>query len=417
MNDSSYYKRFRDAVMREIKNDKEVLRIKMFGNFSMMYGGISLLGKKVSETQFTYLMQILLHNKETGISRERLEELIFGDRDIKNVHHAMQSIIYNAKNKLKKSGLPDANYIKQEKGIFYWTDEIPVVKDTAEFETLCREADETENVDDKLQLIFDACHRYSGEFLAANAGIVWVAAEARRYRKMFYRCVEYAAQILREREDFMQLEKLGRYASGIAPFADWECLTMEALIGMGRYEEAIDLYAATVDMYFQERGIRPSEKMMESLSRLENQMTHPCEMLETIQDKLMEEGEHRGGYMCTYPVFRGIYRMVTRMMERGGQSVYLMLCTIVDSKGNPMKDGEQLDDLSDRLGDAIRRSIRQGDAINRYGKGQYLVLLVNTTYENCSIVKKRINSNFLIGRQRTGVKYHVSPVRCKSVDL
>lgn len=105
------------------------------------------------------------------------------------------------------------------------------------------------------------------------------------------------------------------------------------------------------------------------------------------------------------------------MMERGGQSVYLMLCTIVDSKGNPMKDGEQLGDLSDRLGDAIRRSIRQGDAINRYGKGQYLVLLVNTTYENCSIVKKRINSNFLIGRQRTGVKYHVSPVRCKSADV
>ena len=57
MNDSSYYKRFGDAVMSEIKNDKEVLRIKMFGNFSMMYRGISLLGKKVSETQFTYLMQ------------------------------------------------------------------------------------------------------------------------------------------------------------------------------------------------------------------------------------------------------------------------------------------------------------------------------------------------------------------------
>lgn len=403
--------------MEETIKGKKVLKIKMFGNFSMMYGDTSLLGKKVSETQFSYLMQILLHNRNTGVSREHLEEMLFGDRDIKNVHHTMQSVIYNAKNKLKKAGLPDVNYIRLEKGVFYWTDEIPVVEDATEFEELCKAAEEAEDVDTKLQLLLDACHCYTGDFLSMYVGVMWAAAEARKYRKLFYNCVEEAAQILREREDFMQLEKLGIYASTIAPFADWECLTMEALIGLGRYEEATKLYASTVDLYFQERGIRPSEKLMESLNRLEGQMIHPCEMIDTIQDKLMEDGEHRGGYLCTYPVFRGIYRMVTRMMERGGQSVYLMLCTVVDSKGNPMKEGEQLEELSGRLGDAICKSIRQGDAINRYGKGQYLVLLVNTTLENCSIIQKRINSNFIVGRQRTGVEYHVSPVRCESTEF
>ena len=105
--------------------------------------------------------------------------------------------------------------------------------------------------------------------------------------------------------------------------------------------------------------------------------------------------------------------MVTRMMDRGGQSVYLMLCTIIDSKGNPMKDGEPLEQLSRRLGDAICASIRHGDAVNRYGPGQYLVLLVNTTIENCAMIQKRINNNFLIGRQRTGVQYYVSSVTCE----
>lgn len=403
--------------MNEIKCEKDALKVKMFGNFSMMYRGTSLLGKMVSETQFTYLMQILLHNWKTGVSREHLEEMMFADRDIKNVHHTMQSVIYNAKRKLKKFGLPDVNYIKLENGVFYWTEEIPVVEDAAEFEELCKAAEEAENEDEKLQLLIDACHCYTGDFLSMYVSTIWIASEARKYRKKFYSCVEQAAQILREREDFMQLEKLGLYASGIAPFADWECLTMEALIGMGRFEEAANLYASTVDLYFQERGIRPSEKMMESLNRLEEQMVHPCEILETIQEKLMEEQKHRGGYVCSYPIFRGIYRMVTRMMERGGQSVYLMLCTVVDSKGNPMKEGSQLDELSGRLGDAIRKSIRQGDVINRYGKGQFLVLLVNTTLENCSIIQKRINSNFLVGRQRTGVEYHVSPVRCKSTEF
>ena len=106
------------------------------------------------------------------------------------------------------------------------------------------------------------------------------------------------------------------------------------------------------------------------------------------------------------------------MMERGGQSVYLMLCTVVDSKGIPMREGPLLGELSHRLEEAIRLSVRRGDAINRYGAGQYLLLLVNTTRENCRILQKRINCRFLTGRQRTGVQYYVNSVICEadSVD-
>ena len=93
-----------------LKNQEDnALHVKMFGNFSILYQGKSLLGKKVSETQFSYLMQILLHNRTEGVPREQLEEMLFGDRDIKNIHHTMQSVIYNAKNKLKKAGLPETN--------------------------------------------------------------------------------------------------------------------------------------------------------------------------------------------------------------------------------------------------------------------------------------------------------------------
>lgn len=186
---------------------------------------------------------------------------------------------------------------------------------------------------------------------------------------------------------------------------------MEALVGMGRYDEASNLYSKTVDVYFEERGLKPSKRLLEMLNNLGEQVEHQYDVLDNIQNSLNEDRESvKGGYLCSFPVFQGIYRMVYRMMERGGQSVYLMLCTIVDSKGNPMRDGEKLDELSGRLGDAICHSIRHGDAVNRYGKGQYLVLLVNITRENCEIVSKRINRNFLTGRQRTGVQYTVNRV-------
>lgn len=393
----------------------QILQVQMFGRFRMTWNGKPLAGGgRSSESQFNYLMQLLLHYREKGVSRDMLEHVLFEDRDLANVHHAMRSVIYNTKKKLYASGLPEIPLIEQKKGVYRWTTKIRVIEDASEFEHLYKMAKVTDDLVDKLNLCLDAVHCYSGEFLSSQAGVIWAAQEARRYHAMFCEMVEEAAQLLRFSQDYFRLEALGQYASGICPLSDWESLTMEALISLGRYDEARRFYEETVDLYMREQGLRPSGHMMEQMERLGNRMNHQHAALDDIQVSLSEKLEEHGpgGYVCTYPVFQGIYQVVERLMERGGQSVYLMLCTVVDSKGNPMKEGPALDILSERLGDAIRRSVRHSDTINRYGRGQYLVLLVNTTLENCAVVQRRINKNFIVGRQRTGIQYYVNSVIC-----
>ena len=114
--------------------------------------------------------------------------------------------------------------------------------------------------------------------------------------------------------------------------------------------------------------------------------------------------------MCSYPVFHGIYQAIARISERSGQMIYLMLCTIVDTKGNVLTKADKLDELSPRLEEAIRTTIRRSDIMNKYNKGQYLVLLMNTTMENCRIIQKRIDEKFMINRQRISVRYYVNPL-------
>ena len=87
-----------------------------------------------------------------------------------------------------------------------------------------------------------------------------------------------------------------------------------------------------------------------------------------------------------------------------------MLCCVADGKGNPVKDAKLLEELDRRLEDAVLNSVRRGDAVSRYGRGEYLVLLINTTGEDCSRIQERINGRFLTGRQRTGVRYYVNRV-------
>lgn len=391
---------------------EEALRVRMLGGFSVTWKGISIAGgPKQRESQFVYLLQLLLHYHKEGVSRDLLEEVLFGEREVDNIHHSLRSTLYNARKKLGQAGLPDTEYILQKEGFFRWTDRIPVQEDAAEFEEAYRRAEEEKDPDRMLCALLDACYHYNGEFLPRQLGFLWAAQEARRYQTMFFACVEKAAELLRERQDWEEMERLGLYVSRNSPFADWEVITMEALTSMGRLEEAGKLYDDTVMLYMQEQGVRPSRKLRELMDRMGTQMNHGYAALDTIQSELIHADEDdRGGYLCSWPVFEGIYHTVRRMMGRGGMSVYLMICTVADSKGNPMQDGPVLEELSGRLERAVCRSVRHADAVVKYGKGQYLVLLVNITREDCEIVQKRINKQFLTGRQRTGVRYYVNNV-------
>lgn len=391
---------------------EKILQVKTFGKFSITYNGKSLFERKIGETQFTSLVQLLIHERENGVSREQMETELFADREVENVHHALQSVIYNAKKRLRKAGLPDINYIEIKNGIVYWTKEIEVWEDASEFERLYKEVENEKDTDARIMYLEQMFKIYSGEFLTTRQSVMWVAAEARRYEAMFQECVKEAAAIYRSRQEYMQLESLGKYAAAMEPFAEWESLNMEAMVALGRYEEATNLYADTAERYFKERGVKLSKKLLDSLNQLGNQVIHSYEVLDNIQESLKEQGcaERKGAYLCSYPMFRGIYQQLVRMLERSGQSIYIMLCTIVDSKGMPMKEGAQLESLSKRLEQAICTAVRSSDVVNHYSKGQYLVLLINTTREDCEIIQKRINQKFLTERQRTGVRYYVNNV-------
>ena len=72
--------------MTEVKQD--ILYVRMLGSFSIQWNGKLIAGgSKASESQLTSLLQILIHNRARGVPRDRLEELLFEDRDMANVHH------------------------------------------------------------------------------------------------------------------------------------------------------------------------------------------------------------------------------------------------------------------------------------------------------------------------------------------
>lgn len=386
-----------------------VLYVKMLGGFSITYNGRVIVGaSKSSVSQNNSLLQILIHSREKGVTRDSLEEFLFADREVDNAHHSLRSVIYNVKKVFEKAGLPKINYIISEKDVFYWTDQIEVEEDAFEFEKIYNLAKQEKDSAESLKLCLKAVYQYGGEFLPMQAGSVWAVRESLRYEQIFTDCVEKAAEFLRKKQDYDRLKELGQYACAIYPLSDWESLAMEALVCMHKYNEAVSFYEATVRYYLDELGVQPSQRITSWFERLGDSIKYRHSVIgDIVRNLIGDDKTESGGFLVSYPVFQGIYRSNSRLVERIGLSSFLMLCTILDGKGNPMREGAILERLSNRLIESAQRSVRRSDTLCAYGKGQCLILLINTTRENCAIVQRRISSSFIEGRQRISIQYDV----------
>ena len=111
------------------------IKVQMFGNFRMDYNGAPFVAEKMhKESQFNRMMQALIHYSDCGIAKDKLEEIVIGERDIDAPHTALRVIVYKTKQKLAQLGLPGKNLVYLEGGIYYWTPDIEIEEDAAEFE-------------------------------------------------------------------------------------------------------------------------------------------------------------------------------------------------------------------------------------------------------------------------------------------
>lgn len=165
-------------------------------------------------------------------------------------------------------------------------------------------------------------------------------------------------------------------------------------MALNRYKDAVQEYENTAKLFFEELGIRPSEHMMQQFEQMSSRLNYKPQELGDIKERLKEDDIRGGAFYCSLPSFRDSYRLVSRIIERNGQSVYLMLCSITNGKGMPMDKPDKLEVLSGELQNTIQQCLRKGDSFTKYSPSQFLILLVGTNKENCSMIFERIQRYF-----------------------
>ena len=360
----------------------------------MEYGDKPISFRRNTATKSMKLLQILLHCGEGGIARGKLLESLYGREELADVAHNLRVTSHRLKKMLVDAGLPEYDYIQIKSGIYRWSSPMEVEVDVHVFSNLVDSSKTETSEDKKIQLLKSACEVYHGEFLPGLSGEDWVLLESVQYKKKYTQALSQICDSLMKQREYETVLDLCEKASELYPFDEWQSVQVDCLMALNRYKEAIQLYEDTAKLFFEELGISPSEKMMNQFNEMSAKMSHKPQAINEIKGGLKEDEEEDGAFYCNLPSFRDGYRLVRRIIERSGQSVYLMLCTVTDGKGRPMENKEKLAAMTDELYDAIKHCLRRGDSFTKYSPTQFLILLVGTNQENCSMIFNRISRYF-----------------------
>lgn len=391
-----------------------VLTAKMLGGFSLQYQNREIVLDRNTLSKTTQLLQILLLAGKEGVAKTSLIDALYGrDDSVENKNGSLNNTIFRMRKQLKAAGLPESNFVVIKSGMCYWDERIPVSVDALEFSEKARQARLADTLEEQLRDCVVACRMYTGEFLPSMIGEDWVSVRNAACREQYFYCMNEACRELMSRERYEELVELAHAAAEIYPFEEWQEWEIDGLIALARFKEAMEVYERTTKKTLDELGLAPSPEMLKRFRIMGERMSQAAGAIDDIRHRLVEKEKKRGAYFCTFPSFVDIYHVFSRIMERKGISVFIMLCTLKNQKNQVCGDEMGKDrEASYQLSEAIRISLRSGDFYTRYNYSQYLIMLSEIQQENCSIVSHRIDQNFQKMEETTGyyIDFYVASI-------
>ena len=321
----------------EQSKELTVLRVNMFGGFSMKYGDIPIAFGRAYRSRYIQLFQILLLNQANGIAKDVLLENLYGMREGSNQNNSLNNLIFRLRKHLLGLGFPESDDIVIKNGRCWFVSEDPVRLDVLEFKRILEQASHATG-EEKKWCLLQAVELYQGELLPQISTEMWVMAESMQLKRLFEDAIRELEGSLKQERRLRQLFQLYAKAARIYPFENWQEKEIECLMLMNQSQEAYQLYKNTVKMYIDELGVPPTSEYLSRFQDMGKRLFGHSEDLKAIQEDLQENQLDEGAFFCNYPSFIDSYRLMVRLMERSGQSIFLMLCTLVDSKGMPLNE-------------------------------------------------------------------------------
>lgn len=392
--------------------NKPKIYVQTLGEFSIRIGEKEVSDQSNQSKKPWRLLKYLIVFQKKAISPSELISTIWMDDTGANPNGALKTLMFRSRRLLEPLGISPQKLLVQQQGSYGWTKEYETVLDADQFEEICsRVLSQANPNEDILELCLEGLTLYKGDFLPNSEYESWVIPTSAYYHSLYQKLVYKTIELLTEREDYSRITSICQNAISIEPFdEEFYYHLVYALYKDGHISQAIEQYNHTTDLFYNEFSISPSQRFKDLYKLIQDSEQNVATNLDVIQETLREEASG-GAFYCEYPVFRDLFQLERRSIERTGDSIYLCLLTLSDLNDKTPKN-PVLSKAMDHLNNAIRTSLRCSDVYTRYSVSQYIILLPTVTVELGEMVMKRILSNFhkMYSRKDLVVNYRLQPV-------
>ena len=382
------------------------LQISMLGGFSLSYpDGTAIDYQSNRSNKLWMVLAYLLTHRGKQITQDELIDILWPDEEIDNPVNTLKTMRHRLCGMLDAlGGIPGKEMIRYNHGIYAWSEEVDCVLDIDQFSTYCALAEQEQDDSQKISYYLNALEYYNGDFLPKLSSEMWVMSAHAYYHAEYLRVVKKCIALLRAENRYYEIITVCQKAVTIEPYdEDLHRELIDALVRTGAKQSALNHYEKVKELFYHEFGINLSEDLVELYKQIIDETNDAQMDLSFIASRLQEDMVP-GAFYCEYALFKEIYRLMTRMMERSGQSVYLCLVSVTDKNGKHIVNTKKQNEAVGRLRTAIQFSLRRGDVFTRYSVSQYLILLSSINYENTEMVLRRITDNFKRDNPNLAVK-------------
>lgn len=337
------------------------------------------------------LIQYLILERGRPVSSQRLIRELWTGGKSENPEGALKTMISRVRSTLSSISPDLGNCIVSGQGNYRWQSLPEVHVDVLEIidllNSLRHEPPTTGHMGktERLMELYRGDLYLTGDILNGQATFNWLHNE---YLSAVYRYIE----LLKTNEEYTRICDVCRRASQIDDMDEQLHIElMQAMVNLNRPEEAAAEYRRLARQTRDYYDAEPGEELQLFYHDIAEAGKNIRFNLDIIRNELLEkEGGAKGPFFCEYEVFKEVYNIYMRNLERLGSSMFLgiiMLGEIGDKSSDVRRES-----CMAGLQQILKDNMRKGDIITRFSDNTFAMLLPTVNYSTGNMVMDRIEN-------------------------
>jgi len=369
-----------------------MIHVKLLGGFHVDVDGRSMDQTLEKSPKGILLMQYLMLHQGESVPARRLMEVMWPNDTSTSPEGALKTLISRMRTILAQVHPSLSACLATARGGYRWETQSGVTVDLEEFEKLATRLEGTEELTGETRHMYrGALQLFAGELLQDQDCPEWARPRADKVRLSYLTMVEDYLQLLEQEGDTQEMISVCRTALDAQPFNDGLHLRLtEALMSARRDQEALRQYQHASNLTGGASRDRHDESVREYYTQLMRSEQTINGTLDELYTSLVGDVDTAGALVCDSHIFREMYHLQKRCLERLGADILLGVVMVAGLEDQPL----QLDHTMTGLMDVMRSNLRRGDTVTRQNVNQIAMLLPMASEVQGQMILERIKRGF-----------------------